>query len=476
MWMMTLTTLASGTVAAAQQPTARQAMAEPSPAAGREPGTASREPKTERRAPSAGQQPTTFWAALGDTTLQRLVAEALRTGHDVQAAEARVRGARAARTTAALDLAPAVTVAGGYTRQRLASPAIPGAVGEIPDQELWDAGLRLSWEVDVFGRVRRSVQGRGALVDAAREDVRDTRVLIAAEVAAAYFELRGAQDRLAVAERNAENQRRTLELTLQRLEAGRGTELDSERARAQLSTTRSVIPTLRAAIEDAENRIAVLAGRDPGALDPMLAPGAPPPPLPESLAVAASDSVARRRPDVRSAERVAAARSALVGAARADYLPRLALGGAAGYTGTTVESLGETGTPRYVIGPVISWPALDIGRVRAGVEAARADEAEARARYEQTVLRARGEAQTSLVAYNRARERLERLAEAAAASERAAELARLRFEEGASDFLQVLDAERTLLDAQDRLAAGRADATLALVRVYRALGGVWPGR
>jgi outer membrane protein, multidrug efflux system len=191
--------------------------------------------------------------------------------------------------------------------------------------------------------------------------------------------------------------------------------------------------------------------------------------------VPAGGTVVRDRPDVRSAERQLAASHALVGAARAEYLPRLSLGGAAGYTGATARSLGNSGTPRYVIGPVVSWPALDLGHVRAGVDAARAVETRQRAQYEQTLALAREELESALVTYRKARERLQLLHEAAAASARAADLARLRYTEGGSDFLQVLDAERTLLERENERAAGRTETEQALVAVYRALGGASVG-
>ena len=446
------------------------------PASAQEPGA----PEGARTTQPAGvRTPLThtapsFLDVTGDSTLERLIGYALGAGHDLQIAEARVRGARASRMHSALDLTPAIRATGGYTRQRMASFSVPGAAGSLPDQGLWDAGLQLAWEVDVFGRGRRSLQGQGELVSASYEDVNDVQVLLASEVAAAYFELRGAQDRLAVAARNAENQRGTLEITLQRLEGGSGTALDTERARAQLSATLADIPMLEATIVGARYRLGVLTARDPDALAPELVAVATQPSLPEQLTIASADSFVRRRPDVRSAERQLAAREAFVGAARAEYLPRVALAGGAGYTSGRFDGLGNRGTPRYAIGPVISWPALDFARVRAGVDAARADEAEAKARYEQAILRSRAEIETALVAYRRARERLQHLDDAAAASERAAELARLRFTEGASDFLQVLDAERSLLEAQDRRAVGRTSATTALVAVHRALGGVWP--
>jgi outer membrane protein, multidrug efflux system len=423
------------------------------------------------RAQSAA--PTDFWTTLGDSTLVRLVNQTRLANHDIRIAAARASELRAERTGAALDLLPVVTARGGFTRQRYASASFPGASGVLPDQNVWDTGLNLSWEMDVFGRLRHSFRARGALAEAADEDVRDVQVTLTAQTAGAYLALRGAQERLAVARRNAENQRRTLDLTERRLEGGRGTRLDTERARAQLSATLAVIPSLESTIELARQRLRVLTGGD-NTEDLPLADctecdsGLTLPDVPQ---LEAATSVVRDRPDVRSAERQLAASHALVGAARAEYLPRLSLGGAAGYTGATARSLGNTGTPRYAVGPVVSWPALDLGHVRAGVDAARAAEAQQRERYQQTIALAREELESTLISYRKSRERLRLLDEAASASARAAELARLRFTEGGSDFLQVLDAERTLLDRENELATGRTEAEQALIAVYRALGG-----
>ena len=416
-----------------------------------------------------------FWKRLGDTTLERLVGEVVKSNHDVLAARARLRGARASRLQAALDFAPTVTASASYTRQRLAAAAFPGGFGTaFPDQNVWDAGLQVSWELDVFGRIRKSTQARGALIGAAEEDEQDLEVLLAAELATAYFDLRGAQDRLQVARRNAENQQHTLDVTLQRLEAGRGNEFDSERARAQLNSTLAAVPELEASIDAVEHRIAVLVGRPATGLAQEHAAPTPFPALPDSVIVPNPDALVRLRPDVRSAERQVAAGNALVGAAKAAYLPRIALGAGLGYVSSSFDALGNANTPRYAVGPVISWPALNLGRVKAGVDVARAQEAEADAFYRKTQLQASEEIATSVVAYNKARRSLAYLDVAARASERAAALARLRFDEGVTDFLQVLDAERTMLEAQDRLAAGRTAATTGLVAVYRALGGALP--
>jgi multidrug efflux system outer membrane protein len=414
------------------------------------------------------------WPDVGDTTLARLMSEVVRANLDVRAAEARVRGARSARTEAAFDLAPTVTFGAGYTRQRLAGASFPVGSGIFPDQDIWDGGFDASWELDLFGRVRRNVQAQGAFVAVSQEDLRDFQVSLTAELARAYFELRGAQEQLSVAQHNAENQRRTLLVTRQRLDAGRGTAFDTERAQAQLSFTLASVPALESRVREAQYQIGVLVGRPPASVAAELNAVAPLPALPATVTVASPDSVIRRRPDVAAAERQLAVERALVGAAKAEYLPRITLGGSAGYTASAFDALGDRGTFRYAVGPILSWPALNLGRVKARVDVTRAREAEAQAQYTATVLRALQEVESSLVRYRTSRARVERIRDAASASERAADLARLRFSGGVADFLQVLDAERTQLEAQDQLAQGRTEAATAYAALYKALGGVWP--
>jgi len=431
--------------------------------------TAKPSPATERALAQAE-----FWKELGDTTLNRLLDELVRQNLDVRAAQARVRGARAVRFASALDLAPTVTASAAYTRQRISSASfpIPGG-GRFPDQDIWDAGFDASWELDLFGRLRRTLQAQGALVSATREDLRDVQVSLSAELARAYFDLRGSQEQLTVAERNAENQRRTLEVTRQRLEAGRGTAFDTERALAQLNFTLATIPALQSRVADAQYQIGVLVGRPPAAVANELKVAVALPDFPKEVGVSSPDSVVRHRPDVSAAERQLAAERAFVGAAKADYLPRLSVGGSAGYSSDALNGLGDNGTFRYAVGPVLSWPFLNLGRVKAGVDAAQARRAEAEAQYNQTVLRALQEVESALIGYRTTRARVERFQDAASASERAAELARLRFSGGVADFLQVLDAERTQLDAESQLAQSRTDAATAYAALYKALGG-WP--
>lgn len=414
---------------------------------------------------------TQFWNQLGDTTLTRLMNEALRANLDIRAAQARVRGSRAARSRATWDLAPEGFVSASYNRRRFASAAFPGATGTFPDENIWDAGFDAAWELDLFGRLRHNVQAQGAFLAVSQEDLRGVLVGLSAELARAYFELRGAQEQLDVAERNAENQRRTLDVTKERLDAGRGTAFDTERALAQLSVTLASIPVREAQVAAASYRIGVLVGRSPTEVAAELSPNTGRPALPDSVAIGSPDSVTRNRPDVAAAERFAAAQAALVGSANAEYLPRLAIGGSVGYTAAETSALGDDGSLRYAVGPVISWPLLNLGRIRANANVARAREDAARAEYAQVVLAAIEEVESALARFRATRSQVEQLEAASGASERAADLARMRFAEGITDFLQVLDAERTQLASQDQLALGRTEAATAYAALYKALGG-----
>jgi NodT family efflux transporter outer membrane factor (OMF) lipoprotein len=417
-----------------------------------------------------------FWLELGDSTLTLLVSEALDGSPDVHVARARLRSARAARRLSSFDFVPTVTARAGFTRQQLAGAQFPGIASQLPRQDLWDGGFDAAWELDIFGRISHTVRAGGALASSAQEDVHDTQLSLAAEVARTYFELRGAQSELAVALRNAENQRHTVALTEERLAAGRGTAFDTERAKAELSLTLAGTPVIKARIAASQYRLATLLGRSPEALPRAILTSAELPELPEVVSVGSPEELVRRRPDVLSAERQLAAETMFVGAARAEYLPRLSIGASVGYTSTAFDALGNAGTSRFLVGPVLSWPFLDLGRVRTRVDEARANADEAKAHYTSAVLGAIEEAETAIVAYERARERLSGLADAARSSEHATELAKLRFQEGATDFLQVLDAQRTLLSAESQLAIGRTAAATSLVALYKAVGGEMPIR
>jgi multidrug efflux system outer membrane protein len=412
-----------------------------------------------------------FWTQFNDPTLDRLVDEALNANHDLRIALGHLVEARAERHQAQFDLAPTVTASGGYTSERLSQAE--SLVGGPLNARFYDAGFDAYWELDFFGRIRRNLEAQSAQVSGAEASLRDAQVSVTAEVARTYFELRGEQTQLAVARRNVDNQRETLQLTQAQLNAGRGTEFDTSRAQAQLSTTLATIGPLEASTARSIHRLSVLTGREPNALEQLLAPTRELPALPQITAVGEPAGLLRRRPDIRVAERQLAAATALVGVAIGDLFPKVTFTGNFSYSATQPGYLGQSASRGYLIGPGISWAAFDLGRVRAEIAGSRARSDVALATYEQTVLRALEETENALVTHARTRDSLKDASDAAEASRTAARIARTRYEGGMVDFLEVLDAERTQLAAEDRLAQSRTDAATSLIAVYKSLGGGW---
>jgi multidrug efflux system outer membrane protein len=412
-----------------------------------------------------------FWNNFDDATLSKLVADAVAANYDLRIAQTRVREARALRRDAAFDLAPSINASGGYTKQRTAN------VSTLPGQprvnELYDAGFDAVWELDFFGGVRRGLEASNAQLGAVEAGRRDAQVIVTAEVTRTYFELRGQQQQLDVARRNVVNQQDTLDLANARLDAGSGTEFDTARAQAQLSTTLGRIAPLEAAVSRSIHRLSVLVGREPTALTADLSIPRDLPALPGIVPVGDPAGLLRRRPDIRIAERELAAATARVGVAVADLFPKVTFTGSAGYVATERSGLGDSGSDAYVLAPGISWGIFDYGNVQARIGAAKWRKEGSVLRYEQTVLQALEETENALVTHARSRERLVHDEAAVKASNTAAGLARVRYENGASDFLQVLTAERTLLDTEDQLARSRTEAATSLIAVYKSLGGGW---
>jgi outer membrane protein, multidrug efflux system len=409
-----------------------------------------------------------WWQTLDDPLLQGWLETALLQNHDIRIAETNLRAARAVLGSRRLERYPIAT-----SQLSAIEHDQSAAISLAPDQRFYDASLDVAWELDFFGRVRRSVQAAAADANAATEALRDTYVIVAAELARTYFELKGTRYRLSVAQRNADNQRQTFELTQALLEGGRGTDLDIARARAQLESTLASIPPLERAINGGSHRLAVLVGELPETFATALPADAELPPLPQVLEIGDPAGLLRRRADVRFAEYALQAETARVGVAMGDLFPRVSLLGSVGWVATSASDLGESGTRATSFGPFLSWAAFDLGRVRAGIRVANADMDAALLRYEQTVLIALEETENALLSFTSARARQARLEVAAAASQQAADLARLRYRDGADSFLTVLDAERRLLEAQDQLAQSATDTGLAFVVVYKALGGGW---
>jgi len=412
-----------------------------------------------------------FWKQFNDPILDKLVDDALNANHDLRIALGHLAEARAARHQALYDFAPTVTAAGGHVTEKY-----PTVQAGFPySSSYYDAGFDATWELDLFGRVRRENEAARADLQGAEAGLHDAQVSVVAEVARTYFELRGQQYQLAVARKNVENQRETFQLTDVRYKEGRGTEFDTSRAQSQLSTTLSTIDPLEAAISRSIHRLGVLTGRDPNALTDVLTPEKDLPPLPQLTAVGDPAGMLRRRPDIRVAERELAASNARIGVAVGDMFPKVTFSGSFGYDASALAGFGTSASKAYTIGPSISWAAFDLGRVHAEVAGAEARTDTALAQYEKTVLNALEETEDSLVTHARTRDQLIHATDAAESSAAAAKLARIRYEGGIIDFLEVLDAERTELDADDRMAQSRTDAATSLVAVYKALGGGWEG-
>ena len=417
------------------------------------------------------QTVTKFWSLFGDDMLDALVADALVANHDLRIALSRFNEARALRRESKFNLFPTVTAGGGYTKQRLTEEQ--ATLLPSRNETFYDAGFDAIWELDLFGRVRRGIEARGAEVESAEASLRDAQVIVVAEVTRTYLELRGQQGRLAVARRNVENQRESLNLANVRLDAGRGTELDTSRALAQLNITLASISPLEASVASSIHRLSVLTGRQPVELRDRLVTVRDLPAVPAVAAVGNPTDLLRRRPDIRVAERNLAAATARIGVAIGDLFPVVSFTGNVGYAAGRSGDLGSSGTDTYLIAPGISWAAFDLGRVRSRISGARAQADGALAGYEKAVLGALEETETALVFHARAKERLTYITAAADASASASRLARARYEGGISDFLQVLDAERTQLEAEDSLAQSRTDVATSLVAVFKALGGAW---
>ncbi|GFE91269.1 efflux transporter outer membrane subunit [Steroidobacter agaridevorans] len=409
-----------------------------------------------------------FWKAFNDEQLNSLIEEALAANHDIRIATARLREARAIRGEAQLDFAPTVTASAGQTESRGSSRQ---ALGFARDQDYYDAGFDAFWELDFFGRIRRNVEANTALVQAAEAGVYSTQVSITAEVARNYFELRGSQQRLEVAQRNAENQRETLRITTARLDAGRGTQLDTSRAQAQLSATLATIPDFESDITRSILRLGVLTGKSPEALFPQLSAVQKLPTLPTTQNIGTPELLLRRRPDIMVAERQLASATAQIGVAVGDLFPRISFVGRWGFDAIDSGDLGKGSSESYAFGPSIQWAAFDLGRVRQQIKQREAATDRALAVYQQTVLQALEETDASMTAYVKAKVKQAHLQDSTTASLEAVTLARARYESGVADFLTVLDAERSALTAEDQLALSETQTATALLATYKALGG-----
>ena len=432
-------------------------------------------------AAAAGAAEPQWWKQFQDPALDSVIERAARNNLDVRIAAARVAEARAAAGVARSGLLPQVgqatsvnRIRGGFSQGvvRVGGPAGGSFVSPF-ETSIVQAGFDARWELDLFGGLRKGLAAAKADAVSAEELRRDVLLVVLAEVAANYIELRGIQQRIAIAGRNRDVQRETLELTRVRADAGLATELDVQRQAAQLAVTEAAIPALESAQSQAIHRLGVLVGEQPGALAAELEPPrdlpAAPPEVPDGL----PSELLSRRPDVRSAEAEIAAAAARAGAARRERFPKFVLSGLSGRQATGLSGLTLGAGNFFAVGPGIQLPLFTGGRIRSNIAVHDARLEQARRYYEQKILIAAEEVENALAAQRRERERNARLAAAVAASRLAVTLARELYVAGLSDFLSVLDAQRSQLAAEDELQ--RSDTALRrhLVALYKALGGGW---
>jgi NodT family efflux transporter outer membrane factor (OMF) lipoprotein len=409
-----------------------------------------------------------WWQQFGDPVLDDLVTRTLDTNHDVRMAVARFDQARAVFDDVKRDVFPIVPAGASVDRR---DQAIPGFSEQPRGVSTYRTGFDAVWEIDVFGRLRSQTRAAAATADGFEVDLGHTRVTVTSEVARNYFEMRGLQQQMAVAERSLTNLRETLRLTEVRRDAEFGEEQDVASAAARVAGIEASIPPIRGAIAELEHRIAVLTGGRPGELRADLAPR-PYPPLARALAIGEAESLLRRRPDVRAAERELASATAREGMAAADFFPRITLTGFLGFLAGRGSLFDASASRAWAVTPALSWAAFDLGSARARLRGAEAATREQLAAYVQVVLTAIEETENALVNYREQQERLVKLAEQARESTRAASIARVRYREGAADFLALLDAERTQLQAEDAVAQAEAGVFTSVIALYKALGGI----
>lgn len=424
-------------------------------------------------APTA-EAPAQFWQAFGDTQLNALVETALNSNRDLRVAQARLKEARAARGLAVGELLPTVDLSASRLRERASLLQAPGTTIDQRTGTSYTAGFDAAWEIDLFGGRRRSLEASNAGLEASEAGLGAAQQSVCAEVARNYFELRGLQQRLKIARDSLSNQLENARITQARFDAGQVTELDTARATTLVESLRATIPALEAQLERARYRLAVLTAQAPGALSSLTAGApAPLPDLPSVQGIGTPELLLRRRPDIRQAERNLAAATARIGVATADLFPKVSISGLIGVNATRAGDLGDNDSQFFSVGPSITWNVLDFGRTRSRIAQTQAQTEGALATYEQTVLLALEDTENALVTLDRSQQQAIALARATRAAQRAAELARIRYESGATDLLTVLDAERQLLSTQDALVQAQVAAHSGLIAVYKALGGGW---
>lgn len=412
-----------------------------------------------------------WWTALGDPLLDDLERQALAANPNVAAALARLNQARAALRLEKANALPTASASSVYGHMEL--PSIGGNNAKAYD--FFNLGFDASWEVDLFGGRRRTVESARATMAAGEARLADVQVQIGAEVAQAYVTLRDRQQRVALLERSASLQEQMLALTRQRYDAGTASAVDVVRLQGQLDATRAQAEPLRADGDAARNALAVLTGQAPGALDAQLGGGGAIPNPPAQVAVGDPAALLRRRPDIRAAERDLAARTAKIGVAEAARFPSLSFMGLIGLGGSSLSDVADIDNIAAVAVPQLRWNFLDFGRGKARVQQAEAARDEAEAQYRATLLSALQDAEDSLSRFGKQRTLLAALARVKLSADHAAALTRQRYRAGTATMIDLLDTERRRVEAEQNLAQAQAGLTNAFVALQKSLGLGWSG-
>jgi NodT family efflux transporter outer membrane factor (OMF) lipoprotein len=440
-----------------------------------------------------------WWSGFSDPTLTALMDKAIKGNLTLQQAVLRVIEAQQGEVSARAEGLPTLGATGSYKRSQLGAKGIleskgaydqindlsdkktSKAIGGLLDQisqpaDIYQYGLSVSWELDLFGKVRRSVEQAGAKTEAADEATNDALVMLEGQVAQAYVQLRGAQALAASQQENIHTAQDAFDLTQRRQQHGLATDLDVEQARTQLEDLQRQLPAYEKQLDQSMNSLSVLIGEPPGTVDATLATPAPLPKIPQMVGIGVPSTLARRRPDIREAEAQLHAATANVGIAVASFYPDISLTGNLGLRALDASYLTSWASHFYSIGPSVSLPIFEGGKLTANLRLARAQTAEAALAYRGTVLNALREVEDALVAYRTDSVARDKTEETVKSAELTLYLARNRYDHGLSDFIQVLDAERTLVQARQELVQADIGLTDDVVALYKALGGGWEKR
>jgi NodT family efflux transporter outer membrane factor (OMF) lipoprotein len=411
-----------------------------------------------------------WWSVFNDPTLNDLIDTAYLENLDLKTAGTRILQARSQRAIAVGNLFPqSQRMIADYAHVQLPNTTTLPLPGEL---SIWATGLNGSWELDFWGRYRRSIEAATADVGAAVEDYHDALVMLCSEVATSYVQLRTYQERLLYAQENVEIQKKSTQLAEERFDKGVATELDVRQARSNLKQTESTIPPLVIGCRQSSDALCTLLGMAPLNLAARLQP-APIPSAPAEIAVGIPADLLRRRPDIRSAERHVAAQCARIGVAEAELYPTFSIDGFLGYASNNFGSLFSAENFTGVVAPLVSWNVLNYGRLLNNVRYHDAQYDEAVFQYQQKVLTAGREVEDSLIGFLQSQQQAISLEQGVAETRRSVDLVVEQFEAGVTDFNRVYNTESLLVTQKDDLAQARGQIATNLIGVYRALGGGW---